>query len=324
VLKMLGSKAHALLGVDVSSSAIKIVELILDRGTYHVLNYIRWPLSEVGMAHDSMHIDYIALRLKTLLTKKVHLSTKYAALAVPTSSTITKTIQAHHSLHESEIEALVRLEVDKYCASAAKQIYFDFCILGPSIDNPSLLDIRFIASRSQQIRQYIEILQKAGLKLKILDTEADVIARVINLLIKSWQNGHHFKTIAMFDIGVRYLRLYVLHEKKIIFSHEETLIEKIPVAWHASLLTLVKRALQFYFSNNGHNVIDEIYLAGGRGNSSELVNFFQTHIDIPTQILNPFSTMTYATHIDQKQLMGEAPMFMTACGLALRVGDDKY
>ncbi len=351
MLKLFKSQHRSVLGIDISSTSVKIVELSRAGDQYCVEGYGRAVLPENAMEGNVIKdMDAVATSIKKLLLT-ANLTCRNAALAVPESSAISKIIQVNDGLSEQEIEELVVVEADKYIPYPIDEINIDFNILGPSPKNSAMVDVMIVASRAENVSHRVEVMNRAGLVATIVDVESYAVERASQLLKPELPAGGDKKNIAIIDIGAAYTHLFVLHGMRIIFSREEEfggkqLIDavmqrygmqrqeailaieegslpedyesEVLQSFKEMILLQVKRALQFFFSTSHHTFVDHLMLAGGVAKLRGIAPLLQEYINIPTGIANPFAHMSFGKTVSRELITSDSPMLMVACGLALR------
>lgn len=343
-----------MLGIDISSSSVKILEISKAGDQYCVENYARGTLPENAMEGNAIKdIDAVAACIKQIVASK-SFSSKKVALAVPESAAISKVIQINDGLNMQEMEEVVLTEAEKYIPYPIEEINVDFNIIGVSAKNSAMLDVLLVASRAENVSNRAEVITQAGLIPEIVDVESYAVERAAQLLKPELPAGGEKKNIAIIDIGTAYTHLFVLHDMKIIFSREEEfggkqLIDEVMQKYNLKrqeainaieqgslpadysdeilqpfkelILLQVKRAMQFFFSTTHYTFVDHIILAGGVAKLPGIAQLLQEHINIPTSIANPFAHMGLVKSLDRKLLTDDSPMLMLACGLALRQSD---
>ena len=351
MLNFFKSQHCSILGIDVSPTAVKILELSKNGDQYSVEGYGRASLPDHAMeSHVIKDIDLVADCIKKLLID-AGLSCRFAACAVPESSVISKIIQINEGLTEQEVEELVTIEADKCIPYPIDEINVDFNVIGPSSKNSAMVDVLIVASRTENVSNRAELILRAGLVAKVVDVDSYAMARASQLLKTDLPAGGHKKIIAIIDIGVAYTHLIILHDMKIIFSREELfggmqLIDAVAAHYGISnqeaitaieegtlqgdyankvlypfielFFLQVKRALQFFFSTSQHTDVDHIILAGGTARLPKIARLLEGHMGVPTSIANPFVHMKFAKKVNYDAIISDAPMLMVACGLALR------
>lgn len=352
MFSILGAKKKSLLGIDIGSSSVRVLELNYQGNSYVVEAYGKAPLpenvSDTKNLKDQSHIaEAITTAIKNAGTK-----TKQVAISVPDSSVITKVIQLEEGLSEDEMEELVVLEADKYIPYPIDEVSLDYQVLGKTSKNSTSLDVLVIASRAENVNTRVALLKECGLEAKVIDVESYAIERSASLFIDNIPNQGKDKTIAFFDIGEMYTQLTVLHNMQTVFSREELfggkqLTEELMSKYNLSLadareakckgtlpqdyLTAilepfkemislqVRRALQFFFSTSQHSSIDMILLAGGTSLLPGLPDTIESLIEVPTMLVDPMSNMTFSkTVAEPSVLRRDSATLLIACGLALR------
>ncbi|KTD23724.1 pilus assembly protein PilM [Legionella israelensis] len=351
MLKLLKPKKKSILGIDVSSTSVKILEISGEAPNYQLNAYASELLPEKAVeANVIKDVDAVAGCIKRA-TSRAKFSTKLAAAAVPDSAVINKVIQINEGLNDEEMEELVVMEADKYIPYPIDEINIDFEILGPSAKNSTMLDVLIVASRAENVSNRAEVLTQAGLEAKIVDVESYAVERAVQLIAPDLPAEGVDKVIAVIDVGANYTHLFVLHGMKTVFSREEEfgarlLIESLAQRYEMTyeqaleaymqnqlledyketvlepfqemMLLQVKRTLQFFYSTSNHGFVDHILLAGGLARQEGLVDLIQQQLGVPTTIANPFKHMQLGKMLNSEVLNKEAPALLVACGLALR------
>lgn len=321
VLKLLKKKHCPILGIDINSVSVNILQLSKTRDQYCVDAYERFLIPD-GVVETGLikHIYAVANYIRALCSRKT-ISSKQAVVAVPNAYVINKTIQISARTPQQDIEEQVYLSAEKYIPFPINEINLDFKILGPSLNNNAQLDVLMVVSRTETINQRVEALQRAGLSVQIVDIEMHAIERAMHIL--AGKNGYE-KVIAMIDVDSNYMHCYVFHKMNIIFSREDILLlaleevhQAFPAAFFEQFILQIKRALQFFTIS--HQVsVDQIVLAGCGVLLPGFAEFLERKLNIPTQLANPFRQMTYASKQIQDSIHSASPLLMVVCGLALR------
>lgn len=351
MLNLFKSRQPALLGIDISSTSVKILQISGNSGNYCVDAYATGLIPSVSIDGNKLNdIDGVTSTIKRLLSQSKFTS-DIAAIAVPDSQIISKVIQINEGLNDAEMEELVLIEADKFIPYPIDEINLDFVVLGPFAKNSNLLDVLVIASRAENVNSRVEAITRAGLELKIVDVESYAVERAAQLISRDLPGHGLDNIVAIIDIGAVYTHLFVLHGMKMIFCREEEFggkqlfeaiaqhygityeqaqnakyqgelkddyEEQIAKPFKESILLQVKRTLQFFYSTSNHGFIDYILLAGGVGKESGLLELLQKNIGIPVTLVNPFTYMSVSKSVSLDILNKDASSLMVACGLALR------
>lgn len=351
MLKFFNSKQYSILGIDITSSAVKVLEINANADGLSVEGYGREDLPKDAVEGNVIKDVELVANCIRKVCEKTKLSTNKAALAVPDSSVISKVVQINDGLNDAEMEELIIMEADKYIPYPIDEINLDFEILGHSPKNTAMLDVLIVASRAENVSNRVEAVNKAGLEARIVDVESYAVERAAQLFSKELPAGGQDKIIAIIDIGTKFTHLFVLHGMKLIFSREEKfggiqLIEAISDTYKISpeeaiiakeqgklapdyeqlvlepfkemVLLQVKRTLQFFYSSSNHGFVDHIILAGGLAKQKGLAGLIQEQLGATTTVANPFNNMNLGKYVNPEIIMNDAPALMVACGLALR------
>lgn len=295
--------------MHISSTSITILEISGSPNQYCVEGY-----GHMQLPKPYSDIDIVAHAIKTLLSSSGLLS-KQVVLAIPDSCVISKIIQISIYTRKQDIEEWVILEAEKHIPYPMNEINLDFHIIGPSIDNPALLDVLIVAARTEHVELRIETLRRAGLAVRIIDIESYAIERAACLWTGELSLLNQEKHSVLFDINESVMYCFVFYGEKIIFSREDRLDD-----WHDfyGLLQQMQRAMQFFYSSFSHAFIGQMILAGSMPTLDSLKQFLQLHLEIPINIANPFVEMRFVNNNLRDLIEKDAPKLMVACGLALR------
>lgn len=345
-------KQQSLLGIDISSSSIKILQLSTKGdGRYCVEGYGMLTLPDKAIEGSLLKdISVVSDSIRTVVSMS-HLTSKQAAISVPDSLAISKIIQISEGLSENDIEELVVIEADKYIPYPIDEVNIDFSVIGPSAKNSALEDVLIVASRAEIVNARVEALRLAGIETKIVDVDSFVVERVAQLFKSGLPAGGENKVIAIIDIGGKYSHLYVLQNMKVIYSRDEEFggnqlvdaivqhydmtpdaavdalnqktlpegaLELVLQPFYENLYVQVKRALQFFFSTSRFSFVDHVVLMGGIAKQEGIAQLLEENLNVPTSIGNPLVSMSFAPTVDKESVLRESPTLMIACGLALR------
>jgi type IV pilus assembly protein PilM len=340
-----------LLGVDISSTAVKILQLSCQQGDYQVEHYGVAPLPQHAVIDKEIKDSASVAESVRLAVQRAGCTTAYAAVAVPDSSVITRVISLDKDLTGSEIEAQVVLEAEKYIPYPIHEVNIDFEVLGPCIKGNNLIDILVVASHTKNVDSRVDALAEGGLTAKVMDVESYGLERAFSLIAPKLSLQGVEQVVAIIDIGATLTTLTVLKNHSTIFTRSEAFggqqltkeIQqrfglsyaeaglakkqgKLPPEYKTEVLNpfkesavlQVRRALQFFFSTNQGTEVRHIVLAGGTSQVEGLAKMIHEQIGIPTSVANPFIGMTLSPSVNATALMKDAPSLMVSVGLALR------
>lgn len=354
MLGLFSKKANSLLGIDISSTSVKLLELSRSGGRFRVEAYAVEPLPANAVVEKNIaELEGVGHALSRVLVK-AKTSTKGVAVAVAGSAVITKTIEMDAGLSDDEMENQLKVEADQYIPYPLEEVAIDFEVQGYSVRNPERVEVLLAACRKENVEVREAALALAGLNARVIDVEAYALERAFGLLAPQLSNGDASLTVAVMDIGATMTTLSVLHNGRIIYTREQLfggrqLTEEIqrrygltveeaglakkqgglPDDYVAEVLQpfkdavvqQVSRSLQFFFAAGQFNDVDYIMLAGGTSSIAGLDQLIQQRLGTPTLVANPFADMALSSKVNAGALASDAPALMIACGLALRSFD---
>ncbi len=353
-MALFSRKRPPLLGLDISSTAVKLLELSRSGNRYRVESYAVEPLPPNSVVEKNIaDVEAVGESIRRAV-KRSGTRTRDAAVAVAGSAVITKVIPMSASLSEEDMETQIELEADQYIPYPLEEVNLDFEVLGISEKSAETVDVLLAASRSENVDMRVAALEMGGLNARIVDVEAYAMESAFALVAEQLPGGGRDQTIAVVDVGATMTTLNVLHDLKIIYTREQVfggkqLTEEImrryglsyeeagmakrqgglPDNYAAEVLEpfkeamtqQVSRSLQFFFSSSQYNSVDRVCLAGGSASIQGIDELIESRLGTEASIVNPFANMSLASRVKPQTLSNDAPALMIACGLALRSFD---
>ncbi len=350
--RLFKSKAPALIGCDISSSSVKLVEIVeAGKNVYRVERYSIEPLPRDAVVDGNINnLEAVSDCLKRGW-KRMGTNIKGLALALPSAAVITKKIVVPAGQMDNELELQVETEANQYIPFALDEVNLDFQVIGPAPNSPDDVEVLIAASRKEKIEDRVAAAEAAGLKALIIDIESFAVQTAFELIERTLPDNGRDQNIAIVDVGTTMMNLNVLRNGQSIYMREQpfggnTLTQEIqrafgmspeeaeaakrtgglPDNYDAEVLapfmdTLgleVARALQFFFTSTQFNQVNHILLAGGCAAIPGIDEVVTRRTSVPSMIANPFANMALSSKIRPKNLATDAPSLMVACGLAMR------
>lgn len=352
MLRLYRKPSKGLVGVDISSTTVKLLELSVKNGRYWVESYAAMPLPENSVVEKSI-LDPEAVA--DALERVVNLAnphTTQVAIAVPTSMVIHKIIEMDADMSDEEREVQIRMDAEQYIPFPLDEVSLDFEVLPDRLANPNRVNVLLVATRTENVDTRVEVLELAGLVAKVADVESYAMERAFSVFADTLPMGAN--TVGILDIGHTMTTLSVMQKGKIIYTREQVfggrqLTQDVQSRYGLSfeeagrakkertlpddydtevlepfldaVVQQAARSLQFFFSSSQFNEIDHILLAGGNANIPGLAKLLQQKLGYRVTIANPFLQMGFSPQIDIKKIENDASSLMVACGLALRSFD---
>ena len=354
MLYLLGKNSRSIvLGLDVSSTTAKLLELSKSGGRYRVESYgvANLPLDAVieKTINDIPALSKSIAQAAALSETSVTL----VAAAVAGSTVITKLIEMPDGINDDALEATLFVEADQHIPYPLEEVALDFEVQGGSLDLEGYNSVLLAACRKETLDARVEAIEAAGLKPTIIDIEAFAIERAFELIQRHLKLDPN-STVAIFDIGATMTTLSVLHRGRSIYTREQVFggkqltdeimgryglpLEEAGLAkkhgglpddyepevlepFKEAVIQHISRSLQLFFSSSHYNDVDLIVLAGGVACMAGLDRLVREKLGTRVVIANPFQGMTMSSKVDAVALQDDAPGLMIACGLAMRSFD---
>jgi type IV pilus assembly protein PilM len=347
-------KQTSVLGIDISTAAVKLLELSRDGARYKVESYAVSPLPQDAVVDKNItNIEIIAEAIKKAV-KQSDTKLKNACVAVAGSSVMTKIITMPAELNDDDMAEQILVEADQYVPFSLDEVNLDFEVQGVNANSPELVDVLLAASRRENVEDRVEALSLAGLKAKIVDVEAFAMENAFVLLADQLPEALMDQTIAIADIGATMATLNVLYRSRTVYTREQSfggkqLTEEIQrryglsyeeagmakrhgglpdnyesdvlFPFKKSMVQQIARSLQFFVSSSANRGVSAVVLAGGCASIGGMEKLVEQELGIPAFVANPFVNMALSNRIRPQSLSNDAPALMVACGLALRSFD---
>ncbi len=351
-LDFLQAKTPPLIGVDISSSSVKMVEIgEAGKNQYRIEHYAIEPLPRDAVADGNIaNLDAVSDCVRRAWKR---MGTRYrnAAVALPAAAVITKKIVVPAGLREEELELQVETEANQYIPFSLDEVNLDFQILGPAPGDGDEVELLIAASRKEKVEDRVAAVEAAGLKALVMDVETYATQTAADLIVRQLPNAGRDRAVAIVDIGSTMMHINVLLNGQSVYMREQTfggnqLTQEIQRRYSLSaeeaeiakrggdlpenyatdvlqpfmetMALEVARAMQFFFSSTQYNRVDHILLAGGCAGIAGLDRVVGARTQIDTRIANPFLGMARSGSVKSHQLEADAPSLLIACGLALR------
>lgn len=341
-----------MLGIDISSSTVKLVELGRNPDGQLVLERCGMePLGRGWVNEGNVErFDEVADALRRLLQRSGS-KTRNAALALPGSAVITKRIVLAAGLSDLELESLVEVEASQCIPFPLPEVSLDFCVIGPSAGSTERVDVLLAASRKEKVSDRQALAEAVGLLPVVMDVESYAMRLAAGRVMDALPNQGRDALIALIEVGSRSTSLQVIRNDDMLYERDQVFggavlsqqiarqyglsfeeadakkksgglpsdyTDQVLRPFMDSLGQEIGRALQFFFTSTPHNKVDHILLSGGGAALPGLVDTVTAQTAFPCQLVNPFDGMVLGPEVRSVGLALESTSYLVATGLALR------
>jgi type IV pilus assembly protein PilM len=349
---LFGQSSPPLIGLDISTSAVRLVELAdAGKGVVRLERFAFEPLPRGAVVDGNIeNIEAVSEAVRRVW-KKSGTRAKHVALGMPPASVITKKIILPAGLSEDQLEVQVESEASQYIPFALDEVSLDFDVIGPAPASSEDMEVMLAAARREKVEDRVAIAEAAGLTATVMDIESYAARAALEPVIGQLPNAGKDQIVALFQIGAQATHISVLENGETIYEREQpfggnqltqdivrayglTFEEAetrkksgdLPENYSADLLTPflesaaleVTRAIQFFYTSTPYTRIDQLFLAGGCAQMPGLLDIIASRTRISSAVASPFKGMQHAAGVREQQLRQEGPAYLVACGLALR------
>jgi len=352
----LGPRSRPLIGLDITTSSIKLIELALTGGQYRVEAYAAEPTPHNAINEKAI-VDAGAVgEAIRRAVKRSGVRSRECAVAISGDAAITKAVQMPRNLSDAELEQQIEMQADQYIPFPMEEVSYDFQVLGPSEKDPELRDVLLVASRSENVEQRVAAVTAAGLTAKLVDVEAFALENACRLLTHQMPDGGIDRTIAIVDFGASATTFSVLRDLVVVYTRDfafggQQLTEEIMRTYGLSMeeagrakkegglpsnyqpevldpfiddmTQQVSRSLQFYLaSGSGRSQPEQLIICGGCANIPGVADLIASRVGIPAERGDPLGQMKISSKAKALGVQRDSTALLTACGLALRSFDE--
>jgi len=346
----LKAEKSKIIGLDISSGSIKLMELYSDGGmSYEVASFTMYPLPEGLITSDHFNDeDVLSTHLKRAITQS-GVSSKEIAVGLPGSLVMVKTITIPATT-EFALVKQIRYEADSSIPYDIDDVYLDFMIKGSNEEDPAMIDVTIIVAKRENVEMYRRVVEGAGLILKCVDANVFAIENVAEAMLE--EDPAHAGAQAFIDIGRDSISMSVVHDGQHTFNKEisfgmsyliKQIMDVMNVNEHGANKIIIdgfaneidEAILDDFFNaaaSEIRNMVD-VYTGSGFMDSPiskahisggfACVDKFVERLDVAADLfnmapLNVSRSLVSTSSDSQSYIDKNAPMLTVATGLALR------
>ena len=352
---LFGSRSKPLIGLDITTSSIKLLELATSGKSFRAECYAAEATPPNSINEKSIvDADAVGEAIRRAV-KRSGSKAQEVAIAISGDAAITKVIQMPGNLGENDLEGQVGIQADQYIPFPMEEVSFDFEVMGPSSNDPDMNDVLLVATRTENVDQRRVAVEAAGLIPRIVDVEAFALENACTLLSHQMPDGGSGHLIAIVDFGASNTTFSVLQDLRVIYTRDfsfggQQLTEEIMRTYGLSLedagrakkegglpsnyqpevldpfiddmTQQVSRSMQFFLASaGGREQPDQILVLGGCANIPGVADLISSKVGVPTEVGDPLGHMKVSSKAKAQGVRADATALLTAFGLALRSFD---
>ena len=346
-MKLFRTKSKAVIGIDIGTHSIKVVELAGSKANPRVIAWGVAPLPSGAFSENTIANAELIIEALNGLLHKSGAKGENAAVSISSSHAITKVLGMPNDISDLEMEEQISIEALHFIPYPIDEVNIDFEVLGPSAVNDQENDVLLVACRRSIVDDYIDLIEDSHLSLNYIDIDTYALERVYRAQNSLGANSD--QPVALFDIGSASSHLMVVDDERVLYSRHQNfgaaqLIKLIRKEYgvsadeaeeilHSSqppgdFLTAVQepfvemlrqevsRSLQFFYSSSAFSNIDSVLISGSCCSLKGLAGDLEVKMRTKVSVLNPIANAT--VQINREAINSVAPGLSVAYGLSLR------
>lgn len=347
------NKKKEVVGIDIGSSSVKLVQLKEQKGVYHLINVGVVPLPPEAIVDNTlMDSSAIVNAIKNLIGS-LGVKVKDVACSISGNSVIIRKIVLP-AMPPEELEDQITWEAEQYIPFDINDVNMDFQILSPDSNDPSKMNVLLVASKKDIINDYVAVFNEAGLQLSVVDVDSFTVQNAFEI-------NHDVsadEVLALVNVGASVMNINIVKSGITLFTRDvqmggnlyteeiqkqlglsgvesESMKMLAKEAGNSSLLEVIakvnetitqeiRRSLDFYNSTTNEDRITRIFLSGGCSKVYRLLDAINEKLGLPVEMINPFAKLKFnEKDFDPEYLQEIAPLMAVTVGLAIRRVADK-
>lgn len=352
---MLIKSKKDVVGIDIGSSSVKLVQLRQVKGGYQLVTLGVAPLPSEAIVDNAIMDSSAVVEVIRNLMEGNKVKTKNVATSISGHSVIIRKIQLP-IMTEEEMETSIQWEAEQYIPFEISEVNLDFQILGPDTRDPSVMNVILVAAKKEIVNDHVAVFKECGLNPVVMDIDCFAIEN-------TFEANYGFdddEIIALINMGAAAMNVNVLKGGKSVFTRDiqvggnmyndelqkrlglsgedaeevklggemedvdpETVRAVINDATE-SLAQEVQRSFDFFSATSSDEKVQKLYITGGVSKTLNVREYLETQLAIPVELLDPFRLIQVnEKEFDPEYIRAAGPLFSVAVGLAMRRLGDK-
>jgi len=345
-------KKKEVVGIDIGSSSVKVVQLKDNNGSFQLLNAGIFPLPPEAIVDNTlMDSSSIATVIKNLVSS-LDIKIKDVVCSISGNSVIIRKIVLP-AMPQEELEDQISWEAEQYIPFDINDVNMDFQILSPDSSDPSKMNVLLVASKKDIINDYVAVFSEAGMQLSVVDVDSFAVQNAFEV-------NHEYSSediMALVNIGASVMNINVIKDGITLFTRDVQMggnlyteeiqkqlglssedaengkllahesdneqLRNVILKVNETITQEIRRSLDFYNSTASDDRISGVFISGGCSKVYKLIDTITEKIALPVETLNPFAKLKFnEKDFDPEYLQEIGPLMAVPVGLAIRrVGD---
>ena len=351
---MLFKKKKDVVGIDIGSSAVKLVQLREAKGGYQLVTLGMALLPAEAIVDNAIMDSQSIIEVIKNLVESLKVKTKNVATAVSGHSVIIRKIQLP-IMTEEEMEASIQWEAEQYIPFEISEVNLDFQILGADANDASQMDVILVAAKKDFVSDYVSLFKECGFNPVVMDIDCFTVENVFET-----NYGVKDEIVALIDMGASSMNVNILKDGMSVFTRDIQIggsayneeiqkrlglnnedAEKVKLGGELDevsaeavaailddategLMQEVQRSIDFFSATSSDEKVQKVYITGGVALVPTVRESLASRLGVEVEIMDPWRHITYNDKdFDSEYLQAVGPIFTVAAGLAMRRMGDK-
>jgi len=351
---VLFSRAKGVVGLDIGSSAVKLVELRERKGEYHLVRLGLEPLSPEAIVDGSIMDSSLVVDAIHKLSDETKVKAAQFATSLSGHSVIIKKIQLPR-MSEEELAESIQWEAEQYIPFDINDVRMDYVLLSDDDPSQEQMEVLLVAVKRDKVNDYQSVISQTGKTPALIDIDVFAIQNAYEINY----DLDPIKVVALINMGAGVTNINILARGATVFWRDITfggnqfsealqrefnlsfeqaeslkrgepadrysLAEARPIldAVSEEMASEIQKTFDFFSATSSEGPVEELVLSGGCSLTPNLLQVLRDRFGVPTELLEPLRRVHYKeSEFDRDWLNSIAPRLAVAVGLAIRkIGD---
>lgn len=347
---MLFRKAKNLVGLDIGSSAIKLVELRAGKeGKFQLVKAGLENLSPEAIVDGAIMDSSLVVETISRLLASTGVKNSNVAVSVSGHSVIVKKIQLP-TMPEEELSESIRWEAEQYVPFDINDVYLDYVVLEPGAPGETM-GVLLVAAKKEKVDDYKNVVTQAGRTPGLVDVDVfalqncyevnygldptrvvalvNIGASVMNVNILAsgqtvfWRDitfgGNQFTDALQKAFSLNFEQAEALKRGEPVGGQSAQSIQPVLTGVCEDVAGELQKTIDFFHATSGSDKVDTIVMSGGGSRAARLDEVLKERFGLPVEIMNPFRSVAADDRaVDAAWLSENGPSLAIGVGLAVR------
>ena len=347
---MLFARSKGLVGLDIGSSTLKLVELKERKGEFSLVRLGVESLSPEAIVDGSIMDSSLVVDAIRRLNEATGVKAERFATSLSGHSVIIKKISMP-AMPEEDLAEQIQWEGEQYIPFDINDVRLDYVVLSEGEPGRDNMDVLLVAVKRDKVNDYVSVISQTGKVPALVDV--DVFA--IQNAYEANYDLDPRRVVALVNIGAGVTNIHILSRGSTVFWRDigvggnqftealqreynlsfdqaerlkrgETVDRYGPVearrvldAISGDLATELQKTFDFFAATSSEGPVDELVLSGGGALTPNLQQVLRDRFGLPVEMMDPLRRVTYReSEFDRAWLSSISPMLAVAVGLAVR------